>query len=195
MAEIIDGKAIAQKVKQEAAQEAQALKRQGVEPTIAVVLVGDNQASKVYVRNKMRACEQTGIRSIKLELPETVSQQELLERIGSLAAREDIHGILVQLPLPQQIDEQAVLQAIPPEKDVDGFHPQNVGPPAHRRASDGTLYPGRDSPPAGGGWRQPGGQALRDRRAFQHCRQACRRPHAPERRYCDHLPLQDRGSQ
>ena len=127
MAEIIDGKAIAQKVKLETAQEVKALKQQGVEPTIAVVLVGDNQASKVYVRNKMRACEQTGVRPVKCELPGTVSQQELLELIGELAVREDIHGILVQLPLPQQIDEQAVLQAIPPEKDVDGFHPQNVG--------------------------------------------------------------------
>ncbi len=127
MAEIIDGKAIAQKVKTEAAQEAEALRQQGVEPTIAVVLVGDNQASKVYIRNKMRACEQTGIRSLKYELPQSASQQELLELINILAGKKDVHGILVQLPLPQQIDEQAVLRSIPPQKDVDGFHPQNVG--------------------------------------------------------------------
>ena len=127
MAEIIDGKAIAQKVKNEVAAEVETLKQQGIEPTIAVILVGENQASKVYIRNKIRACEQTGIRSLHYQLPEETSQEELLCLIDEMAKRSDVHGILVQLPLPKQIDEQAVIHAIPPQKDVDVFHPQNVG--------------------------------------------------------------------
>lgn len=127
MSILIDGKEISAKVKAEAAKEASALSKRGITPTIAVILVGDNSASKVYVRNKIRACEQTGIRSEKYELPQTASQQELLEVIQELSDRKDVHGILVQLPLPEQIDEKAIIRAIPSEKDVDGFHPENVG--------------------------------------------------------------------
>lgn len=127
MATLIDGKEISAKVKAEAAKEAETLRERGVIPTIAVILVGDNSASKVYVRNKIRACEQTGIRSLKYELPQDSSQEELLTVIRELSERNDVHGILVQLPLPKQIDEQAVIRAIPPQKDVDVFHPENVG--------------------------------------------------------------------
>lgn len=105
MATLIDGKEISAKVKAEAAKEAETLRERGVIPTIAVILVGDNSASKVYVRNKIRACEQTGIRSLKYELPQDSSQEELLTVIRELSERNDVHGILVQLPLPKQIDE------------------------------------------------------------------------------------------
>ncbi|MCR4764392.1 MAG: bifunctional methylenetetrahydrofolate dehydrogenase/methenyltetrahydrofolate cyclohydrolase FolD [Lachnospiraceae bacterium] len=126
-ANLIDGKAIAAQIKDEVRQEVSALKVQGSSVTLAVILVGDDPASAVYVRNKKKACEAVGIESVSIELPADTTQEELLERIASLNAREDVDGILVQLPLPRQIDERAVIDAIDPAKDVDGFHPVNVG--------------------------------------------------------------------
>ena len=126
-AQIIDGKALAAATKAEAAAEAAALKAKGIEPCLAVILVGENPASQVYVRGKVKDCGECGIKSLELRMPETTTQEELLAKIAELAADKTVNGILVQLPLPKQIDERAVIDAIPPEKDVDGFHPYNVG--------------------------------------------------------------------
>ncbi len=127
MANIIDGKKIATDIKDEAKASAEALKAKGVEPCLAVVLVGDDPASAVYVRNKKKACEYCGIKSLSYELPASTSESELLTLIDELNANKEVNGILVQLPLPKTIDENKVLLRILPEKDVDGFHPYNVG--------------------------------------------------------------------
>lgn len=126
-AKIIDGKALAAAVKQEAAQQVEELKARGVTPCLAVVLVGEDPASQVYVRGKINDCAQCGIESRSVRLPETTTQEELLAQVKLLAEDPAVHGILVQLPLPAQIDEKTVIDAIPPEKDVDGFSPVNVG--------------------------------------------------------------------
>lgn len=126
-AKLIDGKALAAQVKAEAAAETAALKKQGITPCLAVILVGDDPASQVYVRGKARDCGECGIESRVIRLPESTTQQELLALVGQLAADRAVNGILVQLPLPGHIDEKAVIDAIPPEKDVDGFSPVNVG--------------------------------------------------------------------
>ena len=120
-AQIIDGKALAAATKAEAAAEAAALKAKGIEPCLAVILVGENPASQVYVRGKVKDCGECGIKSLELRMPETTTQEELLAKIAELAADKTVNGILVQLPLPKQIDERAVIDAIPPEKDVDGI--------------------------------------------------------------------------
>lgn len=126
-AKIIDGKALAAAVKQEAAQQVAQLKEKGITPCLAVVLVGEDPASQVYVRGKINDCAQCGIESRSIRLPEDVTQAELLAQVKQLAEDVSVHGILVQLPLPAQIDEKTVIDAIPPEKDVDGFSPVNVG--------------------------------------------------------------------
>ena len=126
-ARIIDGKALAAAVKQEAAAGVAALKAQGVAPCLAVILVGEDPASQVYVRGKINDCAECGILSRSICLPATATQAELLAQVAALAADDTVHGILVQLPLPAQIDERAVIDAIPPQKDVDGFSPVNVG--------------------------------------------------------------------
>ncbi len=127
MAEIIDGKAISSQIKEEAKLEAAELSKKNITPCLAVVLVGDDPASQVYVRNKKKACEFCGIRSLSYELSADTSEAELLTLIDKLNADKDCNGILVQLPLPKHIDENKVLLRILPEKDVDGFHPYNVG--------------------------------------------------------------------
>ena len=128
MAELLDGKAIAAALRARvAARVADFVARTGRRPGLDVVLAGDDAASQVYVRNKARACEEAGMRGAVHRLPATVTQQELLARVGELGARDDVDGVLVQLPLPKHIDEQAVLSANSVEKDVDGFHPLNMG--------------------------------------------------------------------
>lgn len=127
MAMTIDGKAISQKIKDELKEQAAALKKQGITITLAVIQVGNDPASTVYVRNKKKGCEYVGIESLSYELPEETTQQELLSLIGELNRKEEVNGILVQLPLPAHIDEDKVIRAIHPKKDVDGFHPQSVG--------------------------------------------------------------------
>lgn len=124
---IINGKEIGQEIRKEVEVRVRALKEQGVTPGLAVILVGDNPASKTYVANKQKSCAAIGMFSELIKLPEDATQQALLEQIHDLNRREDIHGILVQLPLPKQIDEDAVIAAISPEKDVDGFSPISVG--------------------------------------------------------------------
>lgn len=126
-AQIIDGKAIAAKVRAKIAGRVSELNNAGVRPGLAVVLVGDDPASRVYVGMKKKMCIETGMYSADYELPESTSEQELLELIGKLNVDDRIHGILVQLPLPAHIDTEKVLEAISPEKDADGFHPYNVG--------------------------------------------------------------------
>lgn len=126
-AQIIDGKALAAQVKAEATAETAALKAKGVTPCLAVILVGEDPASQVYVRGKAKDCGDCGIDSRVIRLPEETTQTELLKLVGELAADKAVNGILVQLPLPAHIDEKAVIDAIPPEKDVDGFSPVNVG--------------------------------------------------------------------
>ena len=124
---LIDGKAAAAKVITEVAAEVAALKAEGFEPALAVVLVGDDPASHVYVRNKVLRAEQAGIRSLEFRMTADSSAEAVLEVVAGLNADPKVHGILVQLPLPAHIDEQLVLQAIDPAKDVDGFHSENVG--------------------------------------------------------------------
>ena len=124
---IIDGKMVSTKVKDEVKEEILALKDKGIKTTLAVVIVGDDPASRVYVNNKKKACEYTGIESLEFALPGTTTQDELLKLVDELNRRDDVNGILVQLPLPKQIDEKAVIEAIDPKKDVDAFHKANVG--------------------------------------------------------------------
>ena len=125
--QIIDGKAISKQIKEECRLKAERYKAQGIEITLAVIQVGSDPASGVYVRNKKRACEECGIKSLSYELPEETSEEELLSLIGRLNADREVNGILVQLPLPEQIDEDKVIQAIDVAKDVDGFHPMSAG--------------------------------------------------------------------
>lgn len=127
MAQIISGKELAARIKQRVSSQVEELKAGGVNPCLAVVLVGDDPASAVYVRGKESDCRECGIESRMLRLPADTTQDQLLEQLKQLAEDRSVHGILVQLPLPAQIDEQAVIAAIPPEKDVDGFSPVNVG--------------------------------------------------------------------
>jgi methylenetetrahydrofolate dehydrogenase (NADP+)/methenyltetrahydrofolate cyclohydrolase len=126
-AQIIDGKLISQQIKDELKEKTALLKEKGIEVTLAVILVGEDPASQVYVRNKKRACEYIGYRSLSYELPSETTQEELLKLIDELNNRKDVDGILVQMPVPKHIDEKAVIDAIDPSKDVDGFHPMNVG--------------------------------------------------------------------
>lgn len=126
-ARIIDGKGIAKEIRHDLAKEVEQLMTQGRRPGLAVVLVGDNPASAVYVRSKKRACEEIGVHSVVHTLAEDVTQADLLTLIEKLNSASEIHGILVQLPLPQHLNEAEVINSILPSKDVDGFHPINVG--------------------------------------------------------------------
>jgi len=126
-AQIIDGKAIAQQVRAEWKLRADALKARGVTPGMAVIIVGSDPASKVYVAGKVRACAELGLHSIHVELPEDTSEAVLLAKIDELNHDPKIHGLLVQLPLPKHLDAHKVIEAINPDKDVDGFHEKNIG--------------------------------------------------------------------
>lgn len=127
MARVIDGKKISQEIKEELKEQVAELKKEGKEIALAVIQVGEDPASSVYVGNKKKACAYIGIRSESYELSSTVTQEELIALIGRLNQDDKINGILVQLPLPEHIDEDAVIKAIAPAKDVDGFHPESVG--------------------------------------------------------------------
>ena len=127
MAQLIDGKVISKQIKDELREEVASLKAQGKDCCLAVIQVGNDPASSVYVSNKKKACEYIGIRSLSYELEETITEAELLELIEKLNNDSAVHGILCQLPLPSHIDEKKILNTISPKKDVDGFHPQNVG--------------------------------------------------------------------
>ena len=126
-ASIIDGNALSALLRQQVSDRVTALKSRGIKAGLAVILVGDNQASQVYVRNKVKACEQTGIHSVLEKLDAALSEADLLARVHALNHDDSIHGILVQLPLPAHIDAQKVIEAIAPEKDVDGFHVASAG--------------------------------------------------------------------
>jgi methylenetetrahydrofolate dehydrogenase (NADP+)/methenyltetrahydrofolate cyclohydrolase len=128
IAKLINGTRISHDIKNEITEEVKEMKRlKGIVPGLAAILVGDNPASKVYVGSKQKGCEEVGFKSETIKMDESVSTEDVLEELDKLNNREDIHGILVQLPLPEQIDKSKVLEAIYPEKDVDGFHPVNIG--------------------------------------------------------------------
>lgn len=127
MAQIIDGKKISQEIKDEIKEQVAQLKAKGSEVCLAVIQVGNNPASTVYVGNKKKACAYTGITSLAYELPEETTEEELLQKIEELNQDKKVNGILVQLPLPKHMDEDKIIEAISPAKDVDGFHPVNVG--------------------------------------------------------------------
>lgn len=127
MSKIIDGKAVSAQVKERIKAETAALKEQGIEVGLAVVIVGEDPASKVYVRNKKRACEEVGFNSYEYALPENTTEAQLLELVKQLNADDKVNGILVQLPLPKHLDDKVIINNILPEKDVDAFHPVNVG--------------------------------------------------------------------
>jgi methylenetetrahydrofolate dehydrogenase (NADP+)/methenyltetrahydrofolate cyclohydrolase len=126
-ARILDGKALAAQVRAGVKAKVGAMAQRGTTPGLAVILAGDDPASKVYVRNKTRACEEVGVRSQQIDYPASVTQEELMGRIRKLNADPAVHGILVQLPLPKHIDSARVLGAVAPQKDVDGFHAENMG--------------------------------------------------------------------
>lgn len=127
MTQIIDGKAISAAIKEALKEKVEQLKKEGTQICLAVIQVGSDPASSVYVGNKKKACTYIGIDSLAYELPEETTQEELIALIDELNDKEEVNGILVQLPLPKHIDEDKIIQAIAPKKDVDGFHPQNVG--------------------------------------------------------------------
>lgn len=127
MAKILSGKVVSQRIKDELKVEAENLKKEGINPGLAVIIVGDDPASKVYVNNKKKACAEIGIYSEEYALPAETTQDELLALIDKLNNKDDISGILVQLPVPKHIDEETIINAISPKKDVDAFHPVNVG--------------------------------------------------------------------
>jgi methylenetetrahydrofolate dehydrogenase (NADP+)/methenyltetrahydrofolate cyclohydrolase len=126
MAQLIEGRAIAEKVYAELRSKISSLKERGITPGLAVVLIGDDPASRAYVRSKDKMCRELGLHSVKLELPATTTQEELLARVAELNRDPAVHGILVQSPPPKQIDEAVIVRALDPAKDVDGFHPSNV---------------------------------------------------------------------
>ena len=127
MANIIDGKLVSKKIREAISEEVTALKEQGIFPKLAVILVGNDPASAVYVRNKEKACIETGIEPVQITMPEQTSESELLDLIGKLNADSSVHGILVQLPLPRHINENKVIESIDPAKDVDAFTHESVG--------------------------------------------------------------------
>ncbi|EAE1650794.1 bifunctional methylenetetrahydrofolate dehydrogenase/methenyltetrahydrofolate cyclohydrolase FolD [Listeria monocytogenes] len=135
MGEIIDGKKLAKEIQEKVTREVAELVKEGKKPGLAVVLVGDNQASRTYVRNKQKRTEEAGMKSVLIELPENVTEEKLLSVVEELNEDKTIHGILVQLPLPEHISEEKVIDTISYGKDVDGFHPVNVG----------NLFIGKDS--------------------------------------------------
>ncbi|EIL7051902.1 bifunctional methylenetetrahydrofolate dehydrogenase/methenyltetrahydrofolate cyclohydrolase FolD [Listeria monocytogenes] len=135
MGEIIDGKKLAKEIQEKVTREVAELGKAGKKPGLAVVLVGDNQASRTYVRNKQKRTEEAGMKSVLIELPENVTEEKLLSVVEELNEDKTIHGILVQLPLPEHISEEKVIDTISYDKDVDGFHPVNVG----------NLFIGKDS--------------------------------------------------
>lgn len=135
---LIDGKVISESIKQRVMLQVNELKEQGVEPCLAVVIVGDDFASRTYVNNKKKTCEYVGIKSLEFAMPEATTQEELLSLVEKLNADNSVHGILCQLPIPKHIDEKVILNAIRPDKDVDAFHPVNAG---HIMIGDGALLP------------------------------------------------------
>ncbi|MFQ5583995.1 MAG: bifunctional 5,10-methylenetetrahydrofolate dehydrogenase/5,10-methenyltetrahydrofolate cyclohydrolase, partial [Calditrichia bacterium] len=126
-ARLIDGKAIAAQIRQEIGEDVERIRQNGGTPGLAVILVGDDPASHVYVRQKNKACEKAGIYSVTEHLPTTISEEELLAKVNQFNRERKFHGLLVQLPLPAHIDSQKVIETVAPQKDVDCFHPFNVG--------------------------------------------------------------------
>lgn len=127
MAKLINGKELAQKIRKELRQEVEELKEKGIEPKLAVIMIGENKASKVYVKNKSKACDEIGIKYEEFLLPEDTKMEELLDVIRVLNERKDVHAILLQSPIPSNLNIKMAFCAIDPKKDIDGFHPINIG--------------------------------------------------------------------
>ena len=192
-ATILDGNKIAAEIRAEVAAEVKDMTAAGLRPGLAVVLVGHNPASEIYVRGKVKSCGEVGIYSEQLTPPDTISTQELLELVLELNRRDEIDGILVQLPLPPQVDSKKILMAVDPAKDVDGFHPVNVGFLSTQRPGLVPCTPAgimeilkRSNIPVAG-------QEAVVVGTQRHCGQADR--HAADQRQChgDRLPLEDPG--
>ncbi len=186
---ILDGVKIAADIKSEVAEEVRELTAEGLRPGLAVVLAGHNPASEIYVRNKVKTCEQLGIYSEKHTPPDSVTTEELLALVDDLNRRDEIDGILVQLPLPAQVDAKKVLLAVSPAKDVDGFHPMNVGYLSTQRPGTGAVYAGgnhRDSEAQQHSHRRGRSRGGRPQR---HCGQAHRDAAAERQRDGDGVPL------
>lgn len=191
----IDGKQVAQELKEEIREQVTQMKARGIEPCLAVILVGDDPASRVYVTNKEKDCAECGIVSREYKLPEKTQEEELLQLIAELNADRSVHGILVQLPLPRQIHEGRVIAAIDPDKDVDSFHPYNVG----------SMMLGNDRflPCTPAGVMKlldyyhidPAGKQCVGAGPQQHCGQAPGNAAAAPQRHSHYLPLQDRESE
>ena len=165
MAILIDGKALAAKVKDQLIEEAKDLPRR---PGLAVILVGKDPASRIYVTNKEKDCEQCGFLSYEYKLPEETSEEELLEMIRYLNGNNKVDGILVQMPIPPHLDEEKIIFAISPDKDVDAFHPVNVGRMVIGDPVVSALYSGRDHGDVQGVWHFHSGEALRGAGTLQH---------------------------
>ncbi len=135
---LIDGKIISESIKQRVAAQVNEIKAEGIEPCLAVIIVGDDFASRTYVNNKKKTCDYVGIKSLEFALPQETTQEELLALVEKLNADDSVNGILCQLPIPKHIDEKVILNAIRPDKDVDAFHPVNAG---HIMIGDGVLLP------------------------------------------------------
>lgn len=172
MAFLIDGKKISSQIKDELKNEVAEMKKEGTEVTLAVIQVGNDPASSVYVGNKKKACAYIGIRSLAYELPESTTEMELLTLIDELNNRKDVNGILVQLPVPAHINKKHIIEAIHPLKDVDGFHPRNVGALVIRRRRFCLLYTGWHHSTAQAQRYRSGRQGMCGCRQKQHCRQA-----------------------
>ena len=192
---VLDGAAVAEGVLARVAEETRALMAHGLTPGLAVVLVGDNPASQTYVAGKGRAAKACGFHSIQHNLPADTPEAELLTLVRALNADPAVHGILVQLPLPKHIDSARVLESIAPMKDVDGFHPINVGLLVDRRyaARADPLHAGRRDDPHRQGlraaWPQPSGHGGGDRRPLEHRRQADGATPARAPLHRDHRPF------
>ena len=190
-ARILNGNMIRDQIYGELAGEIASLGAAGIKPGLAAVLVGDNPASKLYVNSKIAACGKLGLASFMLTPPASISTEELLALAGELNRRDDVDGILVQMPLPSQVNAKEILESVDPAKDVDGFHPVNVGKLVAGRANLGVLHTGRSDGnfpaqqhPAGGSERSGDGPQ-------RHRGQADGVVTAARKRYGDHLPFQN----
>ena len=189
MYKLIDGKVISKQIKDELKEKVAAIKAEGTEICLAVIQVGNDPASSVYVGNKKKACEYIGIGSLSYELPENTTEEELLTLIEKLNADDKVNGILVQLPLPKHIDEDKVIKTISPKKDVDGFHPMSVGALSIGQPGIRVMYTGRCYPAHQEIRNRDRGQGVRCPWKKQHSRKAYGRASAPRERYSDRMPF------
>ena len=188
---LLDGVAIAAEIKAEVALQVQALAEQGIRPGLAVILVGNVAASEIYVRSKVKTCGELGIHSEMLTPPESVTTEELLAMVDDLNRRDEIDGILIQLPLPAHVDTKKLLEAVSPAKDVDGFHPGNVGRLQSGQPGLAALHAGRSDGNASAPQHRRRGKECGRSWAQRHRRQAYGDAAAERVRHGDRLPLEN----